>query len=116
MLWYKCNTLLILGHEKYSTDVQGFIPLKEGGGCLITSSPICTAVKIIDLDWYLHGHHTYYISIKVTNTAGLTAIQASSTYIHDVQLPAEGFVLDIDSQVQNSQWEVYYCKKNVTNR
>ncbi|XP_071123173.1 uncharacterized protein [Mytilus edulis] len=96
--FYDLDYEFSIGHEKYSTDVQGFIPLKEGGGCFITSPPICTAVKIIDLDWYLHGHHTYYISIKVTNTAGLTAIQASSPYIHDVQLPAEGFVLDIDSQ------------------
>ena len=61
--------------------------------------PVCTVVKVTDLDWYLHGHHTYYVSIKVANTAGLVKIQTSSPYIHDVQKPAEGVVLDIDTQV-----------------
>lgn len=69
-------------------------------------------MKITDLDWYLHGHHTYFISVKVTNTAGLTTIQASSPYVHDVQLPAEGLVLDIDSQVGNNQLEFYNCDKS----
>ena len=61
--------------------------------------PVCTVVKVTDLDWYLHGHHTYYVSIKVANTAGLVKIQTSNPYIHDVQKPAEGVVLDIDTQV-----------------
>ncbi|CAC5386461.1 unnamed protein product [Mytilus coruscus] len=87
-----------VGHSSYGTDVQGFQPLQSGGTCTFTQPPSCTAVKVTDLDWYLHGHHTYYVSLKVTNTAGQTAIQSSGPYIHDVQLPAEGVVLDIDTQ------------------
>ncbi|CAG2233138.1 unnamed protein product [Mytilus edulis] len=87
-----------VGHSAYGTDVQGFQPLQSGGTCTLTQPPSCTAVKVTDLDWFLHGHHTYYVSLKVTNTAGQTVIQSSGPYIHDVQLPAEGVVLDIETQ------------------
>ncbi|CAG2242937.1 unnamed protein product [Mytilus edulis] len=87
-----------IGHSAYGTDVQGFQPLRPGSTCTLTQPPSCTAVNVSDLDWYLHGHHTYYVSIKVTNTAGQAAIQSSGPYIHDVQLPAEGVVLDIETQ------------------
>ncbi|CAC5370733.1 unnamed protein product [Mytilus coruscus] len=87
-----------IGHSAYGTDVQGFQPLRLGSTCTFTQPPSCTAVNVSDLDWYLHGHHTYYVSIKVTNTAGQAAILSSGPYIHDVQLPAEGVVLDIETQ------------------
>lgn len=48
------------------------------------------------LDWYLHGYHKYYVSVKVTNTAGLVTIEASGPYIHNVQVPDEGVVFDVD--------------------
>lgn len=54
---------------------------------------------IKNLEWFIHGHHTYYLSIKVENTAGLVNIQTSAPYIHDVQLPTKGVVLNIDTQV-----------------
>ncbi|XP_076085327.1 uncharacterized protein LOC143056126 [Mytilus galloprovincialis] len=87
-----------IGHNSYGTDVQGYQPLKSGSSCVLSQPPSCTAVNVSDLDWYLHGNHTYYVSVKVTNTAGQTAIQSSGPYIHDVQLPAEGVVLDIETQ------------------
>ncbi|CAC5386466.1 unnamed protein product [Mytilus coruscus] len=87
-----------VGHSAYGTDVQGFQPLQSGGNCTLTQPPSCTVVKVTNIDWFLHGHHTYYVSLKVTNTAGQTVIQSSGPYIHDVQLPAEGVVLDIDTQ------------------
>ena len=98
---YEIRKLSFSGHSAYGTEVQNYKPIQGGATCSITPSPTCTAVNITSLDWYIHGHHTYYFSIKVTNTAGLAEIQVSSPYIHDVQLPAEGVVLDIDTQVRN---------------
>ena len=92
---------LLQGHKEYGTDVQNYMPLRTGGSCTLTSPATCTVAKVTELDWFLHGHHTYYVSIKVTNTAGLVKIQTSSPYIHDVQRPAEGVVFDIDTQVGN---------------
>jgi hypothetical protein len=69
---------LYLGHQKYGTDVQGYKPLQGGSSCSLSTPPSCVASDIINLDWYLHGHHTYYINIKVANSAGLVIIQGSS--------------------------------------
>lgn len=93
---------LYLGHQKYGTDVQGYKPLQGGSSCSLSTPPSCVASDIINLDWYLHGHHTYYINIKVANSAGLVIIQGSSPYVHDVQRPSEGVVLDIDTLVRIS--------------
>ena len=90
---------ILLGHSAYGTDIQDFKPLHFGGSCNSIYPPTCTVVKVTDLDWYLHGHHTYYVYIKVANTAGLVTIQTSRPYTHDVQKPAHGVVLDIDTQV-----------------
>ncbi|XP_076113973.1 uncharacterized protein LOC143082259 [Mytilus galloprovincialis] len=87
-----------IGQTPYGTEIQNFKPVEGSTTCVLTTSPTCTAVNITDLEWNIHGHHTYYISIKVTNTAGLVNIQTSTPYIHDVQLPAEGVVLDIDTE------------------
>ncbi|XP_052067298.1 uncharacterized protein LOC127706680 [Mytilus californianus] len=87
-----------LGHTPYGTEIQSFKPVQGSTTCVLTLSPTCTAVNITDLEWNIHGHHTYYISIKVTNSAGLVNIQTSTPYIHDVMLPAEGVILDIDTE------------------
>jgi hypothetical protein len=90
---------IFTGNKEYGTENQNYKPLQAGAICTLSSPPTCTAVNISGLEWSIHGHHTYYISIKVTNTAGLVMIQTSSPYIHDVQPPAEGVILDIDTQV-----------------
>ncbi|XP_063415906.1 uncharacterized protein LOC134697555 [Mytilus trossulus] len=87
-----------VGHTAYGTDIQDFLPLQSGDICTFTYPPNCTAVDITNMDWSLHGHHTYYVSIKITNSAGLVTIQTSDPYIHDVQLPAEGVIIDVDPQ------------------
>ena len=95
---------IFTGHKEYGTENQNYKPLQAGATCTLSSPPTCTAVNISGLEWRIHGHHTYYISIKVTNTAGLVMIQTSSPYIHDVQPPAEGVVLDIDTQVSETSY------------
>lgn len=72
------------------------MPLSAGGTCVDILTPTCTAVMVTSLNWSLHGNHKYYVSIKVTNTAGLVKIKSSGPYIHNVQLPAEGVVFDIE--------------------
>lgn len=70
--------------------------LSAGGTCTDIVTPTCTAAMVTTLDWSLHGNHKYYVSIKVTNTAGLVKIKSSGPYIHNVQLPAKGVVFDIE--------------------
>ncbi|XP_071123148.1 uncharacterized protein [Mytilus edulis] len=88
-----------IGSRAYGTDIQSYQPIRGGGSCTITVPPTCTATDIHELDWYLHGFHTYYVSIKATNSAGQANIQTSSPYIHAVEPPTEGVVIDIDTQV-----------------
>lgn len=46
------------------------------------------------VEWGLHGNHTYYVTIKAENVAGLTTYGVSKPYVHNVQLPAKGIVMD----------------------
>ena len=103
---------IFTGHKEYGTENQNYKPLQAGATCTLSSPPLCTAVNISGLEWRIHGHHTYYISIKVTNTAGLVMIQTSSPYIHDVQPPAEGVVLDIDTQVSETSYLLHLYQSN----
>ncbi|CAC5360413.1 unnamed protein product [Mytilus coruscus] len=96
--FFELDYKFAVGHSSFGTDVQDFQPLLSGDSCTLNYPPHCTAVNISDMDWFLHGHHTYYVSIKITNSAGLVTIQTSDPYIHDVQLPAEGVIIDIDPQ------------------
>ena len=74
-------------------------PLSVGGACVMATPPTCTSIQTSGLDWQLHGLHTYYITVKVTNTAGLTTMVVSDPYIHDVQVPSHGVVIDISTEV-----------------
>lgn len=76
-----------------------FKPLQNGTNCIVSNPPTCSAVKIGDLDWNLHGHHTYFVTVKVKNTAGLVSVKTSSPYVHDVQMPSEGVVIDANPEV-----------------
>ncbi|XP_076117799.1 uncharacterized protein LOC143085385 [Mytilus galloprovincialis] len=96
--FFELDYKFAVGHTAYGTDIHDFLPLQSGDICTFTYPPNCTAVDITNMDWFLHGHHTYYVSIKITNSAGLVTIQTSDSYIHDVQLPAEGVIIDVDPQ------------------
>ncbi|KAK3581570.1 hypothetical protein CHS0354_031918 [Potamilus streckersoni] len=91
-----------VGEISHPTSVMNYRPLSSGGGCTLTSSPTCTAISLDSLEWQLHGHHVYYVAIKVTNTAGESTIAYSSPYIHDVQLPSLGKVLEVDPETHDS--------------
>lgn len=62
---------------------------------MVGTPPTCTAIGVSDTEWRIHGHHTYYVTVKAENSAGLTSYAVSDPYIHDVQTAARGIVLDI---------------------
>lgn len=53
----------------------------------------------MELPWHLHGHQKYYVSVKVENFVGLSTVVTSPPYVHDVQLPAHGVIVDLDTKV-----------------
>ena len=97
------------GHQPYMYDIQEFQHLQDGGLCKHTVPATCTALLILSLKWSLHGHHSYYFTIKATNLAGLSIRQTSVEYRHDVQLPSRGIVTDmLVSQSSSQQPKVAY--------
>lgn len=93
----------ITGHQQYKYDLQHFQNLQHGGPCTMTIPPTCTILPISKLKWSLHGHHEYYFTIKATNVVGLSVLQSSVAYNHNVQRPSEGIVFDISSQYMSSR-------------
>ncbi|KAI8487523.1 hypothetical protein Bbelb_347570 [Branchiostoma belcheri] len=71
--------------------------------CNVTFPPSCVSVPVSSLDWQLHGTHTYYISVRVENTAGLSLVASSGPYVHVVDLPSRGVVMEVsDAQRETS--------------
>lgn len=96
-----------LGHAASATDVISYRPLQYNTKCIRTEPPDCTAIDTSSLDWSLHGHHDYYVTIKVTNLAGLSITKTSVVYTHDIQLPSAGIVYDINlNNVNDSSLKV----------
>ncbi|XP_056015772.1 uncharacterized protein LOC125675332 [Ostrea edulis] len=88
-----------IGHTPRGTQVQKYRSLMTGVSCADTKPANCTAMSVSDMEWGIHGNHTYYITIKAENAAGLTTYGVSEPYIHNVQLPSTGIVMDIVNDV-----------------
>jgi hypothetical protein len=73
-----------------------FSPLSFRHGCLETVPSTCTATDVSALRWVLHANHDYYVTIKVTNLAGLTTLATSHPYKHNVRIPSPGIVYDVN--------------------
>lgn len=86
--------ILFLGHHPKGEEVHGYTQLRSGDACKQTQPPTCTAINISMVEWGIHGNHTYYVTIKAENVAGLTTYGVSEPYVHNVQLPAKGIVMD----------------------
>ncbi|XP_021356985.1 uncharacterized protein LOC110452658 [Mizuhopecten yessoensis] len=93
--YYELFYTFAIGHSEYAVDVQQYKPLSGGATCTLSVIPDCTAALVADLDWDLHGHHSYYVTVRAENSVGLFVMATSSAYIHDVQLAARGVVLDV---------------------
>ncbi|CAC5375018.1 unnamed protein product [Mytilus coruscus] len=89
--------MFAIGHDAEGTDVAPYQPLQYNGKCVKTEPPTCTVMDTASLAWSLHENHDYYLTIKVTNLAGLFTTQSSGVYTHNIQLPTAGIVYDIDS-------------------
>ncbi|XP_078682420.1 uncharacterized protein LOC144916894 [Branchiostoma floridae x Branchiostoma belcheri] len=86
-----------VGHHPGTTEVLDFAPLPtDDKFCNITSPPTCLDIPLSALDWHLHGQHTYYVSIRVENAAGLSTVVTSQPYVHFVGLPSEGVVMEVN--------------------
>ena len=96
-----CLIFPSIGHSSGQTDVQTYLPLRSGGSCAVGSPPTCTAIAVSDTEWRLHGHQTYYVTIKAENSAGLSTLAVSEPYVYDVQLASEGLVFDIQASVSS---------------
>ncbi|XP_035696852.1 uncharacterized protein LOC118430249 [Branchiostoma floridae] len=94
-----------VGHSPGSSEVHPFTPLPATGNdlCNVTFPPVCVSVPVSSLDWQLHGTHTYYLSVRVENTAGLSLVASSGPYVHVIDLPSRGVVMEVsDAQREAS--------------
>ncbi|XP_060084880.1 uncharacterized protein LOC132564227 [Ylistrum balloti] len=107
--YYELFYSFAIGHSEYGVDVQQYKPLSGGATCTLSAVPDCTAALVAALDWDLHGHHAYYVTVRAENSVGLFVAATSNAYFHDVQLAAKGVVLDVpvgdieDSDFQTDQ-------------
>ena len=77
-------------------DVLPFQGLSSGCSCKVPVG--CSAINTDRLNWHLHGHQRYYVTVKASNTVGLFTLESSDEYIHDVELPSVGVVFDVSVQ------------------
>ncbi|XP_066283040.1 uncharacterized protein [Branchiostoma lanceolatum] len=83
-----------VGHEANKEDLLEYTALSSVGPCGGASG--CTAIHRDSLQWGIHRTHSYYISIKATDTAGLTTVASSSAYVHYEGEPTAGVLEDIN--------------------
>ena len=106
-----CSTSLT-GNTPYGTQLLEFTSFSmfDSAMCNETQQPSCIAIVTDILDWDLHGDHIYYISIRVTNAAGLSVTATSEPYRHVIDLPSAGVVLDtVDPDKANNVFWVRVC-------
>ncbi|XP_078658227.1 uncharacterized protein LOC144903711 [Branchiostoma floridae x Branchiostoma belcheri] len=84
------------GHSPGGTELSVFAPVEsflQSNSLCPTSS--CVALPMSHLEWHLHGNQVYYVTLRVTNSAGLTSTLTSAPYHHDVDLPSVGVVFEV---------------------
>ena len=88
-----------VGHTAHTDDVKDFALLTPessvSGLCTWTEPPTCVATPVDDLQWHLHGHHAYYITLKLEGVNGLERVASSKEYEHDMGPPSAGIVAEI---------------------
>ncbi|KAI8507103.1 hypothetical protein Bbelb_155420, partial [Branchiostoma belcheri] len=97
------NMAFAIGHLPGGEDVMTYSSLNNTERCH-TAEITCTAVATTELQWGLHGNHTYYVSIKATDAAGLSVVEVSPPYVHNVEPPARGVVEDVNPDVLQDGW------------
>ncbi|KAL3843250.1 hypothetical protein ACJMK2_021192 [Sinanodonta woodiana] len=98
---------IAIGHAIYGIDVLPFTDVWSGYPCQPTNRTItCASVPIDKLQWQLHSHHTYYVTIKGENTGGLFVKAQAKPYIHDIQVPSKGVVFEIEPTSNNELQDI----------
>ena len=102
ILYYLILSYTILyyaGHSRGADNVKSFSQLTEGssvpGLCTWTTPPTCVATPVGDLQWRLHGRHSYYVTLKLEGVNGLERVVSSDEYEHYIGPPSGGVVVEI---------------------
>ena len=65
------------------------------GLCTWTTPPTCVATPVGDLQWRLHGRHSYYVTLKLEGVNRLERVVSSDEYEHYIGPPSGGVVVEI---------------------
>eukprot|EP00058_Branchiostoma_floridae_P023180 XP_002608670.1 hypothetical protein BRAFLDRAFT_73893 [Branchiostoma floridae] len=84
-----------VGHLSGSAELFTFSPVESSTLCPTTTPPSCVSLPVSNFEWHLHGNHVYYVTVRVTNSAGLTSSVTSMPYHHNVELPSVGVVFEL---------------------
>ncbi|KAK2183533.1 hypothetical protein NP493_308g03123 [Ridgeia piscesae] len=88
-----------VGHSRGADNVKSFSQLTEGSSvprlCTWTTPPTCVATPVGDLQWRLHGRHSYYVTLKLEGVNGLERVVSSDEYEHYIGPPSGGVVVEI---------------------
>ncbi|CAH1242631.1 Hypp6913 [Branchiostoma lanceolatum] len=84
------------GHSLGGTELSAFAPVESflESHTLCPTTP-CVALPVSQFEWDLHGDQVYYVTLRVTNSAGLTSSLTSTPYHHNVELPSVGVVFEL---------------------
>ena len=87
------------GHSPGTDNIKEFASLTQessvSGLCEWTDPPVCLAIPVKDLQWRLHGHHWYYLSLKLEGINGLDRVTSSDVYEHYRGPPYGGMVVEL---------------------
>ena len=89
----------ISGHSPRTDNLKTFAPLTRAtsasGLCTWTTPPTCVATPVGELQWRLHGRHSYYVTLKLEGVNGLERVVSSDEYEHYIGPPSGGVVVEI---------------------
>ena len=87
-----------IGRTEYGTHVSPFRPLPPTTPPFC-DTPFCVAIDTVVLTPSLLSGHEYYVTIKVTNRAGLSTYISTTPYEHVSSLSSSGYVYDINTAI-----------------
>ena len=89
--------LQTLGTEKGLEDVIPFQYITVVAACTgFCSECVCAGLDSRKLGDFLHSDHTYYLTVRASNGAGLFATGSSDDYTHVAEFPDLGVVIEIN--------------------
>ena len=87
------------GNSPGTANVKQFVSLTQDVGvselCTWTEPPTCVAIPVEDLQWRLHGRHSYYVTLRLEGVNGLEIVASSVGYEHYIGPPSSGIVVEI---------------------